>query len=132
MLIALLPRPGLRMGRMSFPLRAICVGIRVICINDDGIGLEVIRSDEVIDEGLSDIEQFLAGQAVLQTRHRRLGSQVNPIRSRPSVRHTSSGLRRGIARRNRRHLQSRPLSGISSGGASPSGCVPPWVPGADL
>lgn len=32
----------------------ICVGIRVIYINDDGIGLCVIRSYEVIDEGLSD------------------------------------------------------------------------------
>lgn len=62
----------------------ICVGIRVIDINDDGIGLCVIRSYEVIDEGLSDIKQFLAGQAVLQTRHRRLGSQVNFIRNRPS------------------------------------------------
>lgn len=61
--------------------------MRVICINDDGIGLGVIRRDEVIDEGFSDIEQFLAGQAVLQTRHRRLGSQVNFIRSRPSGTH---------------------------------------------
>ncbi len=34
----------------------ICVGIRVIDINDDGIGLCVIRSYEVIDEGLSDIK----------------------------------------------------------------------------
>ena len=34
-------------------------------------------------------------------------------------------VRRGIACRSLRHLQSRPLSGISSGGASPSGCVPP-------
>ena len=68
-------------------LRAICISIRVICINDDGIGLGVIRSDEVIDEGFSDIEQFLAGQAVLQMRHRRLGCQVNFIRSRPSGTH---------------------------------------------
>ena len=49
--------------------------------------LRVIRGDEVIDEGLSDIEQFLAGQAVLQTSHRRLGSKVNLVRSRPAGTH---------------------------------------------
>ena len=49
--------------------------------------LRVIRGDEVIDEGLSDIEQFLAGQAVLQTSHRRLGSKVHLVRSRPAGTH---------------------------------------------
>lgn len=39
---------------------------------------------------------------------------------------------RDIACRSRRYPQSRPLSGIFSGGTSPSGCVPPWVSGADL
>mgnify|MGYP007032276369 CR=1 FL=1 len=34
-------------------------------------------------------------------------------------------VRRGIACRSLRHPQSLLLSGISSGGASPSGCVPP-------
>lgn len=70
-------------------LRAVCVGIRIIGIDDDddGIWLRVIRGDEVIDEGLSDIEQFLAGQAVLQTSHRRLGSKVNLVRSRPAGTH---------------------------------------------
>ena len=68
-------------------LRAVGVGVRVIGIDDDGIWLRVIRGDEVIDEGLSDIEQFLAGQAVLQTSHRRLGSKVNLVRSGPAGTH---------------------------------------------
>ena len=82
--IAVFPVIGVEQREL---LRAVCVGIRVIGIDDDGIGVGLIRSDEVIDEGFSDIEQFLAGQAVLQTRHRRLGSKVNLVRSGPSGTH---------------------------------------------
>ena len=68
--IAVLPVLGVEQGEL---LCTVCIGIRVIGIDDDGIGLRVIRCNEVIDEGLPDVEQFLAGQAVLKARHRRLG-----------------------------------------------------------
>lgn len=82
--IAVFPVIGVEQREL---LRTVCVGIRIIGIDNDGFWLRVIRGDEVIDEGLSDIEQFLAGQAVLQTSHRRLGSKVNLVRSRPAGTH---------------------------------------------
>ena len=82
--IAVFPVIGVEQREL---LRTVCVGIRIIGIDDDGIWLRVIRGDEVIDEGLSDIEQFLVGQAVLQTSHRRLGSKVNLVRSGPAGTH---------------------------------------------
>ena len=82
--IAVFPVIGVEQREL---LRAVGVGVRVIGIDDDGIWLRVIRGDEVIDEGLSDIEQFLAGQAVLQMCHRRLGSKVNLVRSGPAGTH---------------------------------------------
>lgn len=74
--IAVLAVVGIEQGEL---LRAERIGVGVIRVNHDQFRSAVVGSDEVVNECHADGIQFLLGEFVLQTAHRRLRGEVNLV-----------------------------------------------------
>ena len=68
-------------------LGTVCVGVRVVSIDDDGIGFRIIRNNEIIHEAQGYVVQLFLGQPVLQPGHGGLRRKVCLVIRRAAAAH---------------------------------------------